>query len=100
MLPAQDVLTESGIGNLIALPLQGKALENGNSAFIDSNWNAYPDQWKVLWSKPKLFVDFIEAKLNEWAVSNTNETDGEDTENRNKPWERKKYSTLQMWMGN
>ncbi len=90
MLPAQDMLTEGGIGSLIALPLQGKALENGNSAFIDSNWNAYPDQWKVLWSKPKLSVDFIEAKMNEWAVSDINDTHDIITENCSKPWEIKK----------
>ncbi|MDD3363274.1 MAG: hypothetical protein PHW34_16575 [Hespellia sp.] len=47
MLPAQDVLSEGGLGNLIALPLQGKALKDGNSAFIDSNWNAYPNQWNL-----------------------------------------------------
>ncbi len=35
MLPAQDTLPEGGVGNLIALPLQGKALRDGNSAFID-----------------------------------------------------------------
>ena len=41
MYPCQD---EAGsIGNLIALPLQGQALKNGNSAFVDKNWNAYPD---------------------------------------------------------
>ncbi|MFQ9787678.1 MAG: TOTE conflict system archaeo-eukaryotic primase domain-containing protein [Mediterraneibacter faecis] len=27
------------IGNLIALPLQGRALKDGNSAFVDSNCN-------------------------------------------------------------
>ena len=36
MLPAQDTLPEGGLGNLIALPLQGQALQKGNSAFIDS----------------------------------------------------------------
>ena len=41
MYPCQDRV--NSIGNLIALPLQGRALKNGNSAFIDSNWNAYPD---------------------------------------------------------
>lgn len=45
MLPMQDHLPVGGIGNLIALPLQGKALYNGNSAFIDDDWNAFPDQW-------------------------------------------------------
>ena len=48
MLPAQDLLPDGGIGNLIALPLQGKALRDGNSAFIDKNWNAYPNQWEAL----------------------------------------------------
>ena len=46
MYPSQD--TANSIGNLIALPLQGRALKNGNSAFVDRNWNAYPDQWEVL----------------------------------------------------
>ena len=46
MYPSQDVA--SSIGNLIALPLQGQALKNGNSAFVDENWNAYPNQWDIL----------------------------------------------------
>ena len=46
MYPCQDVA--DSIGNLIALPLQGQALKNGNSAFVDKNWNAYPDQWLSL----------------------------------------------------
>ena len=50
MLPAQDSLENVAIGNLIALPLQGQALKNGNSAFVDGNWNAYPDQWNALLS--------------------------------------------------
>lgn len=41
MYPSQDAA--GSIGNLIALPLQGKALRSGNSAFVDGNWNAYPD---------------------------------------------------------
>ena len=52
MYPSQDVLSK--LGNLIALPLQGRALRNGNSAFIDHSWNAYPDQWKKLYSVKKL----------------------------------------------
>ena len=45
MYPSQDVA--SSIGNLIALPLQGQALKNGNSAFVDESWNAYSDQWEL-----------------------------------------------------
>jgi hypothetical protein len=48
MIPAQDALPEGGLGNVIALPLQGAALKNGNSAFVDENWNAYEDQLNVL----------------------------------------------------
>lgn len=59
MLPAQDTLPKGGLGNLIALPLQGKALKDGNSAFIDRNWNAYPNQWEILWSKPRLPQDIL-----------------------------------------
>ncbi|MFR5731533.1 MAG: hypothetical protein ACLUD2_05825 [Clostridium sp.] len=32
---------------MIAL-FSGKSIKNGNSAFVDRNWNAYPDQWEVL----------------------------------------------------
>ncbi|MDO4555329.1 MAG: DEAD/DEAH box helicase family protein [Lachnospiraceae bacterium] len=88
MLPAQDILSEGGIGNLIALPLQGKALKDGNSAFVDSNWNAYRNQWKILWSKPRLSKDFIELKIREWASSIEDMIDTEDYEEREKPWEK------------
>ena len=48
MLPRQDHLSPGDLSNLIALLLQGQALKGGNSAFVDENWNAYPDQWKTL----------------------------------------------------
>lgn len=89
MLPAQDIFPEGGLGNLIALPLQGKALKEGNSAFVDSNWNAYPNQWEILWSKPRLSVEFIESKMKEWGVSDTKDVIYEDEVNREKPWDKK-----------
>ena len=42
MLLMQDHFPQGGVGNLIALPLQGQTLKEGNSAFIDEHWNAYP----------------------------------------------------------
>ncbi len=59
----QDHLPEGGLGNLIALPLQGQAAKNGNSAFIDENWNAYEDQWEILLNKPKYTEGFVESKI-------------------------------------
>ena len=87
MLPAQDILPEGGVGNLIALPLQGKALQDGNSAFIDSSWNAYPNQWEILWSKPRLSQEFLETKIREWSIT-TGFVELSDEETREKPWEK------------
>lgn len=68
MLPAQDHVPNGGVGNLIALPLQGKALKDGNSAFIDENWNAFPNQWEQLSHIPALSQKDIEEKISEWAA--------------------------------
>jgi superfamily II DNA or RNA helicase len=46
--PNQDTLPTGGFGNLIAMPLQKKAREKGNSVFIDENFNAIDDQWRFL----------------------------------------------------
>src|SRR3989338_4068042 len=42
--PNQDTLPKGGLGNLIALPLQKKARNAGNSVFVDENLVAYEDQ--------------------------------------------------------
>lgn len=64
MYPSQEVLSK--LGNLIALPLQGRALKEGNSAFIDHSWNAYPDQWKKLCSVQKLSAEDLMAFVQKW----------------------------------
>jgi hypothetical protein len=49
LFPNQDSHSGKGIGNLIALPLQKKSLENNNSCFIDpDSYMPYPDQWSFL----------------------------------------------------
>lgn len=95
MIPAQDRLQEKAVGNLIALPLQGKALGQGNSAFVDSNWNAYPNQWEILLNKPKLSQEFIELKIKEW--SDSVEYIEDDADKREKPWKEKmSFSSLDV----
>lgn len=90
MLPAQDSLTdENSLGNLIALPLQGKALKEGNSAFVDANWNAYPNQWEVLFNKPKLSQEFLEEKVKEWSTSIYESEINNAEDDREKPWNKK-----------
>ena len=57
MYPSQDVA--SSIGNLIALPLQGQALKNGNSAFVD--------EWDALFNKTKkLGIEDVEQCMAKW----------------------------------
>ncbi|MGX7876797.1 TOTE conflict system archaeo-eukaryotic primase domain-containing protein [Mesorhizobium sp. ORM6] len=42
--PSQDTMPLGGFGNLIALPLQRKAREIGNSVFVDKDLQPYDDQ--------------------------------------------------------
>jgi superfamily II DNA or RNA helicase len=55
--PSQDTMPIGGFGNLIALPLQRKPRENGNSVFIDDSLRPYDDQWTFLSSLPRLSGD-------------------------------------------
>lgn len=55
--PNQDTMPAGGFGNLIALPLQGAARENGNSVFVDRDLQPYPDQWAFLSSLPRVSAD-------------------------------------------
>ena len=84
-LPNQDFLPKGGIGNLIALPLQGMARKNGNSVFVDEGFEAHPDQWSLLSSAKKLSAPDAKAVLANHAyqieLSSSSET---------KPWETPK----------
>ena len=62
MFPNQDYLPHGGLGNLIALPLQGRARREGNSVFIDENLVAYADQWRILGDVSKINPPYF-AKL-------------------------------------
>ena len=93
MLPAQDYLEEGELGNLIALPLQGQALKHGNSAFVDENWNAYPDQWDAFLSVPKLSAEKVEELIKSWNVQIEDlgsKNTGLEKTSGDKPWERTK----------
>ena len=95
MIPMQDHLSAGGIGNLIALPLQGQALRNGNSAYIDEDWNACPDQWATLWKTPRLTRKQVEDCIAGWSgnpplLSIPSEADEGDSAaaKPGKPWEK------------
>ncbi|HTY36621.1 MAG TPA: DEAD/DEAH box helicase family protein, partial [Bacteroidota bacterium] len=52
--PNQDTLPKGGFGNLIALPLQRQARDQGNSVFLDESLAPFPDQWEYLRSVKRL----------------------------------------------
>lgn len=61
--PNQDWVSEGGFGNLIALPLQGKARKAGNSVFVDEKFLPFKDQWAYLYNVKKIDEGFVDALL-------------------------------------
>lgn len=70
MMPMQDFLAEGKLGNLIALPLQGRALRKGNSAFVDEKWAPYSDQWAKLFATKRLSKIEIDDFIKVWCPEN------------------------------
>lgn len=83
--PNQDTLPDGGFGNLIALPLQGQARKQGNSVFVDEDFEPYPDQWVYLQHIKKITENQVDEILrlhgNVPALGNLSTT------SENKPWE-------------
>jgi len=49
LFPSQDVLPTSGVGNLLAAPLQGRCRQRGATVFLDlATLEPHPDQWAYL----------------------------------------------------
>lgn len=58
--PNQDTLPQGGFGNLIALPLQKKPRDVGNSVFVDEQLAPHVDQWTFLSSVEKIARTTVE----------------------------------------
>ncbi|HEX5055766.1 MAG TPA: DEAD/DEAH box helicase family protein [Gammaproteobacteria bacterium] len=54
LFPNQDTMPSGGFGNLIALPLQQGPRQQGNSVFVDQDFEPYSDQWAYLSSAKRL----------------------------------------------
>lgn len=62
LFPNQDFLSGKGLGNLIALPLYNKTVEQGNSCFLDiDTFQPVPDQFEFLKNINRITI----AKLDE-----------------------------------
>jgi superfamily II DNA or RNA helicase len=85
IFPNQDSLPEGGFGNLIALPLQGKARKNGNAVFVDRHFIPYNDQWMYLAAIEKVSEKRIDRLLR--IYGQRSELGELSTTNEAKPWE-------------
>ena len=92
--PNQDTLPEGGLGNLVALPLQGNARKNGNSVFVNEYFEPFPDQWEYLLNVGKFPASALEEILKQTAnimplgdLSKTSES---------KPWEVPTTAKIEM----
>jgi superfamily II DNA or RNA helicase len=54
MFPAQDFIDDNQIGNLIALPLNGKSGQKGTTLFVDDNFKPFEDQYGQLVQTKKI----------------------------------------------
>ena len=61
--PNQDTLPQGGFGNLIALPLQKRPRESGNSVFLDERFTPFPDQWEFLSSIRRINRSEVEERV-------------------------------------
>jgi len=65
MFPTQDYIEKEGIGNLIALPLQGKSGMKGTTLFVDQELKPYANQYQVLKLTKKITNEKFESLINE-----------------------------------
>ena len=96
LFPNQDYMPKGGYGNLIALPLQRQAVENGNSVFVDDMFKMYSSQTAVLQNIVrynrseildvlKLFPNVVLQEVNDKEL---------EEEDKTLPWEKKKEEKI------
>lgn len=71
LFPNQDLMPEGGFGNLIALPLQYSARQQGNSQFVDNYMIPYPNQWEFLSQLEKVSSEQLDNYLTQITPKNT-----------------------------
>jgi len=62
LFPNQDMHSGKGLGNLIALPLQGKSRKESKTVFVDSEtFIPFPDQWAVLQNINRISLEKLDV---------------------------------------
>src|SRR5699024_3918887 len=70
MFPSQDTLPKKGLGNLIALPLQGNRVLEKKSLFLDERLRPHENQWGFLTTIPRYSKKTIETIVTELGEQN------------------------------
>jgi superfamily II DNA or RNA helicase len=86
LFPSQGTMPTGGFGNLIALPLQHAARQNGNSLFVDERCEPYVDQWAFLDSLPRISPDLLARVLAEARVTGDLLAVAEPQSDARAPW--------------
>ena len=94
LFPNQDTMPKGGFGNLIALPLQGRARKEHNSEFVDEDFISYPDQWEYLDQIKRINAEDIDSFLSKLHVNNEL---GELVTEQEKPWEKNRENPLTVF---
>ena len=82
--PNQDEIPKGGYGNLIALPLQGRAVKEGHSVFIDESFVPHEDQWAFLSSVQKVSERTVRKTISEIENSLSDFVEKDEPENTNR----------------
>ena len=83
--PNQDFMPAGGLGNLVALPLQGKARKNGNSVFVNDDFVPCADQWSYLQGMKKIAAVEVERLVSRYDKEPLGEL---SMSSESEPWER------------
>lgn len=90
--PNQDEIPKGGYGNLIALPLQGRAVKGEHSVFVDENFIPYPDQWKFLSDIQKISEKIIRKVISEIENSLPDFVEKDETEEVKRSAKKQSFS--------
>ena len=83
--PNQDFMPAGGFGNLVALPLQGRARKEGNSVFVNNDFEPFADQWAYLQDMKKMSVAEVERLASRYDKGPLGEL---SKSSESTPWER------------
>ena len=83
--PNQDYMPSGGFGNLVALPLQGRARKDGNSVFVDNDFKPFADQWTYLQEMKKMLRADVERLVSRCDKEPLGEL---SKSSESAPWER------------